>query len=139
MKLKKINGRIITVNITKYKIDWDKSCRSKFQFNVKQFFKIFWRNHFCAEEFRIPGSKMTIDLMNFTKHLAVEVQGEFHMQYNSWAHGGNRGNWRKQLERDVNKEKWCEENGFTLLEIFPGELDKLNRQFFLDKYNIDLV
>ena len=139
MKLKKINGKLVSVNLTKYSIDWDEPSKSKFQFAVKQFLKPFWRTHLCLEEFPVPGSLMKIDFLNATKRFVIEVQGAFHNDYNKWIHKGSRTNFRKQMERDIKKERWCIENDFLFIEIFPNDLDNLSRAWFLEKYGVDLI
>lgn len=139
MRFKKKDGKDINVNITKYQINWDKKCRSKIQFEVKQFLRTFWRNHYCLEEFRIPGSLMTIDLVNITKKIAIETSGLQHIQYNKFFHKGNRTNFRLQMERDVDKEDWCIKNNLILIEIFPKDIKDLSRNWFIEKYKIDII
>lgn len=139
MKIKKINGKETNINIQKYRIDWDKKCRSKMQFNVKQFFRKYWSNHCCLEEFRIPGSLMTIDIVNLTKKLAIEINGNQHSEFNKFFHKNNITNYRLQMERDVKKEDWCEKNGFTLIEIYQDDIEKLDRKWFKEKYNIEII
>ena len=136
MKLLSPTGRTYQVNIAKYKVDWNAKCRSKFQFNVKQFLKPYLLCHVVCEEFRIPGTKLTCDLIDFSTHNIFEAQGIQHIDYNKFFHNGSKLNFLNQIKRDQDKSKWAENNGFTLVEIFPD--DVLNKQWFLDKYNITL-
>ena len=39
MRLYNVYGKLVNKNVIKYKVDWDKPCRSKIQFNFKSFFK----------------------------------------------------------------------------------------------------
>ena len=51
-------------NAKKYLIDWDKPSRSKFQTNVKKFLRTYWENDIVFEEFRVVGSRLTLDFYN---------------------------------------------------------------------------
>lgn len=135
MKLKNIDGREIYKNCQKYLIKWDGKSRSKYQFQVKQFLKQYWQKYNIYEEFPVFGSRMTLDFFNEHKRLGIEVQGEFHTQYSSFAHGNILG-YRSQMKRDQKKEAWCILNGIKLLEIFPEDLP-LTVSFF-NKLEIDL-
>ena len=48
-------------NAKKYLIDWDKPSRSKFQTSVKRFLYNYWKNDIVFEEFRVVGSRLTLD------------------------------------------------------------------------------
>ncbi len=134
MRLKKINSnKEININISKYKVDWDAPCRSKFQFNVKQWVRPYWQNHFCLEEFRIPGSILYCDFINVNKKIILETNGEFHRSYNKHFHAGSRINFLSQIKRDVAKAQWAVDNGFMLLEIFADDFEELNEQWFIDR------
>ena len=103
MRLFNINGRLISKNVTKYKIDWEKPCRSKIQFKVKDFFREYWQNHICYEEFPVFGTRMKVDMINFTRKIAVEVQGEQHNEYNKFFHGGSRDKYLPSIKRYMKK------------------------------------
>ena len=72
MKLYDIKGRLVNKSVTKYRINWEADCISKFQYEVKQFFKTFWYGQICYEEFTVYGTRMKVDLINMTKRIAVE-------------------------------------------------------------------
>ena len=55
MKLFNVNGKLVGKDVVKYRINWNKKCRSKIQFKVKQFLLPYWRNHICFEEFPVYG------------------------------------------------------------------------------------
>lgn len=130
MIVKSLAGPEVRIKkVYKYTIDWDKQSRSKFQFNVKQFLKDYWRSDIVFEEFPIPKTRMTVDLFNFTRKIVVEVQGGQHSEYTPHFHGkAHKLNFLYQLKRDEDKARFCEINGFKYVEIYPK--DELGPQIF---------
>lgn len=122
MKLIGLNNRVYNVNLFPYIVNWDKKCRSNFQFEIKQFLRPFLKTHVVCEEFKIPGSKLYIDLIDFTTLQIFEVNGEQHREYNPFFHNDSRLNYLGQIKRDTNKLKWAELNNFKLTEIYPEDL-----------------
>ena len=86
MRLFNLSGRLISKNVSKYRIDWDAHSKSKLQFEVKQFLKEFWLNHIVYEEFPVYGSRMRVDFLNATRKIAVEVNGAQHASFNKFFH-----------------------------------------------------
>lgn len=134
MRLKKLNGSIESKDVTKYLIKWGKKSKSKYQREVKFFLHKFWKNHIVYEEFPVFGSKMTLDFLNLSRKIAIEVQGEQHSSYNEFFHQ-NITNYWSQLHRDVEKKRWCEMNGFRLVEIHPKDLPLTQK--FLEDNNLE--
>jgi len=129
MKFKTLTGAQRRVsNIKKHLVNWDKKSRSKFQFEVKKFLEPFWTNHVVFEEFPIVGTKMSLDLYNANKKIAVEVQGKQHTKYVPFFHGQYKNNYIAQLERDHKKMQFCEINDILLVEIYPNDI--LNKKTF---------
>ena len=137
MKLYNARGRLQNKNVSKYLIDWDGKCRSKIQLKVKQFLKEFWENHVVYEEFPVFGTRLKVDLVNITKRIAVEVQGQQHTTYNKFFHGSRTGYW-KSIKRDVQKDNWLVSNDFYLIEVNYDEVDKLSKAFFEKQFNVIL-
>lgn len=138
MQLKKINSsRVVNVNVSKYLVKWEGKCRSKFQFEVKQWFKKYWVGQIILEELLIPGSRMTCDIVNLTQKLVVEVSGEQHIKFNKYFHLNSRQKYLEQIQRDVSKQQWAEDNGFKFIEIFPADMP-LTREFFQEKYDVSI-
>lgn len=137
MKLYNVRGRLQNKNVSKYLIDWDGKCRSKIQLKVKQFLKEFWENHVVYEEFPVFGTRLKVDLVNITKRIAVEVQGQQHTTYNKFFHGSRTGYW-KSIKRDVQKDNWLVSNDFHLIEVNYDEVDKLSKAFFEKQFNVIL-
>ena len=85
-------------NAKKYLIDWSKPSRSKFQTQVKKFLKKYWKNDIVFEEFRVVGTRLTLDFYNANKKIAVEVQGAQHTKFVKFFHK-NRFKYADQLKR----------------------------------------
>lgn len=128
-----VKGKKKTVNIEKYRIDWDKKSLSKFQFEVKQFLRQFWELNVVYEELKVPGSKMRIDFYNKTKGIAIEVDGAQHDNFSEYFHQGSRTVYRNQVIRDEKKDEFCELNEITLVRIKPKDLKDLSKDWFLTK------
>ena len=139
MKFRKLRSeKLSEVKISNYYIDWDKDSCSSYQTKVKRFLKRFWTGQLVLEEFRIPGSLYRIDIINLNKKIAIEVDGEFHEEYSEFAHRGSRTNWWKQMRRDEEKRKWCEECGYIVIQITPDDIPNLSPEWFKENYNIIL-
>lgn len=119
MKFYKLTGGTTNKDISKYIINWKKKSRSKYQENVKYSLRPFWKNHIVYEEFPVVGTKMTLDIVNLTKRVALEIQGEQHTQHNKFFHGDSKIPFWDQLDRDSKKKEWCDLNKLRLVEIFP--------------------
>tara|TARA_B100000214_G_C23890024_1_gene591336 strand:+ start:345 stop:767 length:423 start_codon:yes stop_codon:yes gene_type:complete len=137
MRLKNIYGKLVYKNVKSKLIDWNGKSRSKVQRQVKKFLKDYWSKCIVYEEFPVYGSRMSVDILNATKKIAVEVQGRQHDEYNKFFHK-NKINYLYSMERDFNKKKWLEENDFQLVEILELEAANLNEKFFSEKYGIIL-
>ena len=138
MRLFNINGRLQKKSVSKYLINWNKKSRSKVQFKTKKFLEPFWRGHIVYEEFPVYGSRMTVDIWNATKKLAVEVQGKQHGEFNKFFHSNSRLKYLEGIKRDIKKAEWLENNGFILLEIEEDEVDSLSLEFFLEKFGMSI-
>ena len=120
MKLINLYGREVKVNPSKYLVDWDRVV-SKPQKQVKDALFPIWAADYVCEEFYIPGSKMRIDLINFSKKIVVEVSPKGSHKYNEFFNK-NRSNYLRSTKRDISKAEWCEKNGFRYVEIKDKEL-----------------
>ena len=138
MKLYNIAGKLAYKSVNKYRIEWEKECRSNIQFEVKQFFKPYWISHICYEEFPVYGTRMKVDMINMTKRIAVEVQGAQHESFNKFFHGNSRANYLKSIKRDYHKAVWLENNNFKLLEITAEDLASLSRGYILEKFEVSI-
>lgn len=137
MVLYNLNGRQLKVNPIKYLVKWDKQTRSAPQTATKKFLHRYWNSDLVCEEFKIPGTRLKIDIINFTKKIIVEVSGKQHENFVKFFHG-NRAGFLKSIKRDFSKIKWAEMNNFTFVEIYDSEVSDLSEHFFEEKFNIKL-
>ena len=92
-------------------------------------------HHIVFEEFPVAGTKLTLDLYNANKKIAVEVQGKQHTKYVPFFHQGNKANYISQLKRDQDKLSFCKLNDITLIEIY--ESDTIDKKLF-KKFGVEL-
>ena len=137
MEFKTLSGYSKKKNVAKYRIKWEEKSRSKYQEHVKEFLFTFWKNHVVYEEFPVVGSKMTLDIVNLTLGIAIEVQGEQHNKFNKFFHNNDPMNFSAQIKRDLDKCEWCKLNNLRLIEIFPEDLP-LEREKFEETFEIKL-
>jgi O-succinylbenzoate synthase len=121
-------------NAKKYIIDWDFQSKSKFQKTVKDFLYPYWKDDIVFEEFRIVGTRLSLDFYNANKKIAIEVQGRQHTSYVKYFHK-NRLKYLEQLKRDQKKLDFCDQNGIKLVEIY--DVKEINASFF-EEQNIFL-
>lgn len=135
--LSNLRGNPFKVSLTKYIVKWNSPSKSAPQFATKKFLHNFWSADIVCEEFKIPGTMLRIDLINFTKKIIVETSGKQHEEFVKFFHG-NRVGFLKSIKRDFSKIKWAEINGFKFLEIYDHEAKNLSVDFFEKKFNLKL-
>lgn len=138
MRLYNTRGRLVNKNVEKFRIQWDEKSRSNIQFQVKQFLKPFWLGHVVYEEFPVYGSRLKVDIINFTRRIAIEVHGNQHFKFNKFFHNDRRSNWLNSLKRDDDKLVWLEKNGIFVVEILEDEVPKISEEFMLEKFQLSL-
>ena len=139
MRLLNINGKLVNKNVRNSLIDWQGKSRSKLQFKFKQFFYPYWKNHIVYEEFPVYGSMLKVDLLNATKKIAVEIQGNQHESFNKFFHDNSRLKYLQSIKRDVKKVKWLEMNEFKFLELYEDDLKSLSPQYIEEKCGILII
>jgi hypothetical protein len=139
LKLYNLTGRLVSKNVTKYLVDWDKPCRSKIQFEVKQFLKPFWQYQIVYEEFPVYGSRMSVDILNFTKKIAIEVNGPQHRKFNAFFHNNSKAKYLESIKRDWAKTEWLEKNKIVLVEIEDKEIEGLSVDFIKNKFGVSII
>ena len=139
MRLLNINGKLVNKNVRNYLVDWNGKCRSKLQFKFKQFFYPYWKNHIVYEEFPVYGTMLKVDLLNATKKIAIEIQGDQHESFNKFFHDNSRLKYLQSIKRDVKKEKWLEMNEFKFLELYESDLKNLSPQYIEEKCGILII
>lgn len=134
MKFKTLTGKLREFPVTDWRIDWGAKSLSIFQKDVKDFLFPYWKHDFVCEEFRV--GRMSIDIVNITRKIAIEVQGRQHSTYIPFLSGSRQG-YLNQLKRDLKKEKFCEVNGFKLIEIHPENMP-LTKEWLKENYDVIL-
>lgn len=138
MKLTKLNkpGQHADVRIADYLIDWERKVSGP-QMKVKRFLYPYWKTHVVTEELRIPSSLLRVDIVNWTRRVAVEVSPSGSHSFNAFFHKTRIG-FGSAVGRDLDKAKWLEENGLKLVEVLDDDMDKLSPAWFKSKYDITL-
>jgi len=137
MKVTKLNSpKIVTVNVSRYLCDWNRVV-SKPQKQVKDFLQPFWKHSLVLEEFRIPGSRLRIDLLNVNRRIAVEVSPAGSHSFNPFFHK-HRPGFGAAVARELDKEGWCRENGFAYIEIGEDDFARLSWEWVKSAYDIEL-
>lgn len=139
MRLYNINGKLVNKNVNKYLIKWDKKSRSKLQFRIKQFLRQYWENQIVFEEFPVYGSLMKVDIINATKRIAIEVNGNQHSEFNPFFHDKSRLKYLGSITRDYQKHEWLTKNNFKIIELEESEEDKISVDFIKEKYGISII
>ena len=128
MKFVKANGSLGSLSKAKsYMVNWDKSTRSKFQDKVKEFIRPAWEFDVVMEELPVLGTRLSIDIYNASKKIAIEIQGRQHFEYVKHFHKTRQG-FLDQLKRDEVKHKFCRLNDIHLIEIYDEK--EINSEFF---------
>lgn len=130
------SSRLVNFSIPDYLVDWDRAV-SRPQKIVKDFLYRYWRTHVVTEEARIPGSLLRVDLMNWSTHVAVEVSPKGSHSFNPFFHR-NEVRFGAAMKRELGKGEWLEKNGFTLCEVFDEDIPILSREWFREKYGVEL-
>ena len=134
-----IGSKFVWRNDKQYIIDWDKPARSKEQTKVQELLRQYWDKDIVFSEYRLPQTKLRVDFINASKKIALEHQGKgAHNEFNPFFHNNSRTNYLASLKRDIKKLKILEHNGYTVIETFTEDLNKLSKEFFIQKYNICL-
>jgi hypothetical protein len=139
MRLLNINGKLVNKNVRKNLINWEAKSRSKLQYNFKQFFHTYWKNHIVYEEFPVYGTMLKVDFINATKRIAVEIQGNQHESFNKFFHDNSRLKYLESIKRDVKKERWIELNNFKFIELYENDLKNLSPQYIEEKCGISII
>lgn len=139
MRLLNVNGILVNKNVRKYLINWQGKSRSKLQYTFKEFFYPYWKNHIVYEEFPVYGSMLKVDLLNATKKIAVEIQGDQHEAFSKFFHDNSRLKYLQSIKRDVKKEKWLEINEFKFLQLYESDLKTLSPQYIEEKCGILII
>lgn len=84
----------------------------------KTFFQIFLHYYIKFDE-----QTYEVDIAIPQLHLAFEIQGEQHRDKKHFFHQNKRQGFYDQQTRDVELKETLEANGWTLIELYPEDLD----------------
>lgn len=129
MKMIDVNGKMVNADIRPSKYPLKPKSRSSLQGKTQEFLVEKYPAEVILEDFTLPGSRLSVDFLIWSRGIAVEVQGRQHTEHNDFFHGSHENkNFFKQVNRDLRKLNWCESNGLELIEIFT-EKDLENWNF----------
>jgi len=132
MKFFDLNGREKNLkNYRRYLVDWCGGTRSKGQTALKKFLYPYWQHDCILEEMPLVGSRMTFDIVNYTKKICIEFDGAMHHRYIEHFHGSRVSKFLGQVKRDLKKEDWAEINNYSLIRINSEK--ELTYEYFLSK------
>jgi Protein of unknown function (DUF559) len=141
MRLGKLNNpnKLVFINPKKYLIDWENDGSSKPEICFRDLIYPYWKNYIILFQFRIPGSRLRIDFFNLNKKLIVEIDGSQHDKFNKHFHNNSRNNYLNSIKRDLDKEKWCEENNIKVLRLNEQDLFNFSISYVEKNYNINIL
>lgn len=131
-----VNGKYKWCYDNKYKIDWDKPAPSKIAQEVQNFLKENAKNYIWFTEYTVPTTRLRIDYLCPNIKIAIEVHGDQHENFIKFFHK-TRSGYLAHIKRDIKKEKFLQENNYTLVIIYKKDLP-LSKEFFLKTYNINI-
>ncbi len=134
MRLKTLAGKAVFKNVESRRVNWSGGSRSKIQQKIKQFVHKIWLLDRVYEEFPVYGTRLSLDLYNANRNIAIEIQGKQHTSYIEHFQR-DRANFLHQLKKDEDKAKFCNINGIILIEIFEEEMKEMTFEKFKDIYD----
>lgn len=97
---------------------------SSYHLKAKELLKNLFTTDIILEEVVLPGSDLTVDFYLPLRKLGVEVQGEQHTNFTKFFHKDRLG-FGKSINRDNNKAKWFQDNGFNFIALdYTENLDE---------------
>lgn len=120
MRIKNIFGRQVNRSFAKYRVDWDRKVSGP-QKMVKDIIRPYWIADDVYEELLIPNSILRVDLINFSKRVAIEVSPKSSHGYNEFFIK-NRSNFLAFKKRELEKFRWFEINGIKGIELTDRDL-----------------
>jgi len=95
---------------------WGKS--GELSYPEEYFLKIFSSPDFCNNNFlhNYPFGSYKLDFAWVDSKLDIEVDGDQHYRFN------------ERIESDIKRDKYCEDNGWTVIRIKWSDFDRLNKE-----------
>jgi hypothetical protein len=123
MEMLDVHGRLVDVHTNEGRYPLKPKGKSKLQTQVQHKLVKKWPLYTVLEEFKVPGSRLTVDFFIPVLKLVVEVQGKQHKEHTDFFHGDRLFSKKfvKQKQNDMIKAQWAASNGFSLVEIWKLE------------------
>lgn len=137
-----LNGRRYTLNVAKYRIDWERKVSGP-QKRVKDVLRPYWDRPgiVVTEETALPGCggsrPLRMDLMNWNRRIAVEVSPQSSHSFNAWMHKTRVG-FGAAVGRDLKKAEWAEANQWTLVELDDAGIEAFSAAWLEEHYGLTL-
>lgn len=116
MKIKLLNGGTANLILKKYRFNFAKKSKSKFQRRIWLKLREEFPFDIIFEEVVILKEGFILDFFIPSAKIVVECQGTQHKEHIKFFHNFKR-DFHNQLDRDRRKREWCELNKFKLIEI----------------------
>lgn len=136
MRWKLPSGKLTWKSDKQYLINWDKPAKSKLSQHIQDFLKQNACNYIWYAEYRIPSTRLKVDYLCPNLKIAIEAQGAQHEKYVKFFQKSRIG-YLNQIKRDIKKEKFLTENGYTLILIYEKDIP-ITKDFFTQNYNVHL-
>ena len=120
MKVKGFDGKLYTLKCQQELLP-DDQC-SSWHLKARQLIHEIFPLDTVLEEIKIPDADLWFDFVILLRKVVFEVQGSQHYEYNKHFHN-TIGKFYKSKQRDSLKKKWCEINGFKLIELDTRSYD----------------
>jgi very-short-patch-repair endonuclease len=122
MKMFNIFGDLVNADVRESTYPLKARSKSILQQKVKERLIEKFPREQILEEFILPGSRLSLDLIIIKLRKAFEIDGDQHLHHNYFFHGDrNSGKFAKQISNDRKKDEWCEMNGIELIRIYSEE------------------
>ena len=95
---------------------------SEKQYKLKMLLKKIFPNFYFEEEYHATD-RLRLDFFCKKLRLALEYDGPQHEEFIPFFHESEQ-NFKEQLERDSQKERWCRLNDITLVRIKEEDLNE---------------
>jgi hypothetical protein len=118
MKFQGLDRKIYSLNVKSLysPLRTEAACKSKFQYQCGQIIKEKFPLSIILEELKLPGHNLVFDFFLPLEKLVFEIDGEQHEEYVPFFHGSKKG-FIKARNRDDDKSRLCEINGWELIRI----------------------
>jgi hypothetical protein len=135
LKIKGINGREYTWNLSKYNVYGDMTKpKSKYHLRARTLLKSIFHSYRILEEVKLPGSTalhrkgvLYLDFYIPQIYRAFEVHGQQHYEFIPFFHK-TPSDFAIALSKDNDKITWCELNNIQLTVLKYSDTDEEWRQ-----------